>query len=367
MPVEPVSERMSFYRSLAARCGADQLACLKADSFPPCLLRQRLDAWHQAGNLGALPYLDDRSAILSDPFAARPWAHSLLVLSFAPLPDPASPLWQLPSARPGRPAATIARYALCVDYHRRGQAILEQLRQAIAAVKGSDVQFDSCVDTKPVMEKELALLAGLGVRGRNGLLRTPGRSCQAHLAALFCSCDLPQHILLAPPDLHCGDCQACVSNCPNHAIGKNGILVVHKCRSWLANEKRGPLSWPEQLALGSSLFACSICTSCCPDADHATNVNAESAGAPYAACHSNVIARSDYAVDAEELLRMPSAELSRIIAGTALDHVGATQLKRNAAAAFAVQVTPQQRQCRQAEFATLTNSPTVIQTIANWN
>ncbi|NMA45224.1 MAG: epoxyqueuosine reductase [Lentisphaerae bacterium] len=367
MPVEPASERISFYRGLAARCGADQIACLKADSCPPLLLQQRLDAWRQAGNFGALPYLDNWSAILSDPFAARPWARSLLVLSFAPQPNPASPLWQLPSARPGRPAATIARYALCVDYHRHGQAILEQLRQAIATIKGSDVQFDSCVDTKPVMEKELALLAGLGVRGRNGLLRTPNRSCQAHLAVLFCSSDLPQHILPSPLDLHCGDCHACVSSCPNHAIGKNGILAVRKCRSWLANEKRGALSWPEQLALGSSLFACSICTSCCPDAVNAGNINANAESGDVVADIANVGLWGDYAVDAEELLRMPSAELSRIIAGTALDYVGATQLKRNAAAAFAVQATPQQRRDRQAEFAALSNSPTVTQTIANWD
>lgn len=344
MPAETPSEQVSFYRALAAQCGADQIACLKTDSCSTALLRQRLDAWCQAGNDGALPYLDAKAAILTDPFAARPWARSLLVMSFSPQPDPASPLLQLPPARPGRPAASIARYALGVDYHRHGQAILDQLRQAIAA--DADAQFDSCVDTKPVLEKELALLAGLGVRGRNGLLRTPGRSCQAHLAVLFCSSDLPQHILTPPAHLHCGDCHDCLTSCPNHALGKDGILTVRKCRSWLANEKRGPLSWLEQLALGPTLFACSTCTSCCPDADDT---------------------HSDYAVDAEDLLRMPSAELSRIIAGTALDHAGATLLKRNAAAAFAVQVTPERRHNRRAELAALANSPAVTQTIANWD
>jgi len=371
MPTDTPPEQASVYRDLAARCGADQIACLKADSCSMAPLKQRLDAWRQAGNVGALPYLDSWSAILTDPFAARPWARSLLVLSFSPQPDPASPLLQLPPARPGRPAATIARYALCVDYHRHGQTILDQLRYAIAGDNCPDAQFDACVDSKPVMEKELALLAGLGVRGRNGLLRTPGQSCQAHLAVLFSSLDLAQHVLTPPTSLHCGDCHACITNCPTHAIGKDGILTVRKCRSWLANEKRGPLSWLEQLALGPTLFACSTCTSCCPDDINAPNASASDQNHPDldaapSHCADPGSSYGDYAVDAEELLRMPSAELSRLIAGTALDHAGATQLKRNAAAAFAVQSSPEQRRARQAELATLSNSPTVTQTIANW-
>ncbi|MDD4537609.1 MAG: DUF1730 domain-containing protein [Lentisphaeria bacterium] len=366
MPTDSPAKQASFYRDLAARCGANQIACLKAESCSMAPLKQRLDAWRQADNNGALPYLDSCSAILTDPFTARPWARSLLVLSFSPQPDPASPLLQLPPARPGCPAATIARYALCVDYHRHGQSILDLLRHTIAGNNSPDAQFDACVDSKPVMEKELALMAGLGVRGRNGLLRTPGQSCQAHLAVLFTSSDLPQHLLVPPTSLHCGDCHACVTNCPTHAIGKDGILAVRKCRSWLANEKRGPLSWPEQLALGPTLFACSTCTSCCPDDINATNASASAgAGNTYDACRP-AAPQGDYAVDAEELLRLPSAELSRLIAGTALDHAGATQLKRNAAAAFAVQSSPEQRRARQAELATLSNSPTVTQTIANW-
>lgn len=341
-----VPDAAAFYRQLAHSCGADQVACLKADSFSPATLQQRLDLWRQAGNDGALPYLDAWSDILSDPFAARPWARSLLLLSFPPLPDPDSPLLQLPPAQAGRPAASIASYALCVDYHRRGQAILMRLRQAICEKCAAEPQFDSCVDSKPLMEKELALLAGLGIRGRNGLLRTPGRSCQAHLAALFCSLDLPPLLLNPPLELNCADCHACVTACPNHAIGKNGILSVRACRSWLANEKRGPLNWQEQLALGASLFACSICSSCCPDTQSQTR---------------------DYAVDAEALLRLPSAELTRSIATTALDHVGATRLKRNAAAAFATQSPPELRRKRQAEFAALSNSPSVSQTIAAWD
>lgn len=336
-----------FYQQLATKAGARHIACLKPDSCSTSPLQDRLAAWRQAGNDGALPYLDKWSAILTDPFAARPWACSGLVLSFAPAPCQSSPLFALPPARPGRPSAAIAAYALCEDYHRQGQHILEQLCNALCTGQnaGDAPRFDTCVDTKPVMEKELALLAGLGVRGRNGLLRTTGYACQAHLAVLFTSLDLPQHLVSPPHDLACGDCHACVAICPNRAIGPDGVLRVRLCRSWLANEKRGALSWPEQRLLGPTLFACSHCSSCCPDAPQA---------------------RNDYLVDAEDLFRLPSANIARIISGTALDHTGATLLKRNAAAAFAQQCPQVLRLARQPELIALTNSPAIRDTIAAW-
>ena len=72
------------------------------------------------------------------------------------------------------------------------------------------------------------------------------------------------------------------------------------------------------------------------------------------------------AVDAEDFLRMPSAAITRLIKGTALDHTGTTVLKRNAAAAIGQQLPPDIRNARKQELLALCASPPVRQTIEAW-
>ena len=119
MPTNTPPEQASFYRDLAARCGANQIACLKADSCSMAPLKQRLDTWRQAGNDGALPYLDSWSAILTEPFAARPWARSLLVLSFSPQPNPTSRILR-PALKP-RSATTHS----CLSLRARSSVLVK--------------------------------------------------------------------------------------------------------------------------------------------------------------------------------------------------------------------------------------------------
>lgn len=297
--------------AIAERPDVLRLACLTPEDIDLDTLKLRFAAWH-AVNGGALAYIDSRQEQLLDPFGQRPWAKAALVIAFAPCPDHESPLRQLPPARPGLPAALIAPYALFEDYHRTGRRILEQITALVTAMADDDTipHFEPCVDTRPVLEKLLAERAGLGRRAPNGLLRIPSRACQAHLAVLFTSLPLPSLILPPPSDVFCPTCQACLAACPNAALTASG-LNVRLCRAWVANEKRGPLSPTEQLRLGNSLFGCPFCTMACPDTPP---------GPP------------PLAVDPAAILAMTNADLKRIIAGTALQHLGPNHLKRNAKA-----------------------------------
>lgn len=299
----------SLLDAIAERPDVLRLACLTPADVDLDALKQHFTAWH-AVNSGALAYVDSRRDQLLDPFGTRPWAKAALLLAFAPRPEPESPLRQLPLARPGQPAALIAPYALHEDYHRTGQRILAEIVDLLTAKaeNGADASFEACVDTKPVLEKLLAEQAGLGQRAPNSLLRIPPWGCQAHLAIMFTSLPLPSLILSQPRDTLCQSCQACLKACPNRALTASG-LEVRLCRAWLANEKRGPLSQAEQLLLGNSLFGCSFCSMACPDTP---------AGPP------------PLAVDPEAILAMSNTALKKIIAGTALQHLGPNQLKRNA-------------------------------------
>ncbi len=59
---------------------------------------------------------------------------------------------------------------------------------------------------------------GIGAAGRNGLLRLGSFGSRIVLETLIC--DLPPAEFDAPHTPACGDCTACASACPTHAIGK---------------------------------------------------------------------------------------------------------------------------------------------------
>lgn len=327
------------YTTLAAQAGFIKIACLKPPHLDDNHLSSHLDQWLQT-NAGALNYIDSKHDILVKPFVQRPWARSLLIASFLPERDE-SPLLQLPHAHNGRPYAEIAPYALNQNYHETGQTKLKQLEKILLQQFGP-ARTELGVDSEPVLEKPLAQLAGIGSRAFNSLIYDDRHACGINLAILFTAHDLPAHLLDAP--LECPRCGRCLEACPTKAFGGVDGFHVRRCRAWLSCEHRGPLTWEEQVLLGATLYGCGRCTNACPHTDYVQPL----------------------AVDAEEFLRLPSALITRIIKGTALEHTGTTVLKRNAAAAIGQQLPSDNRQAIKQELLALCASPAVRLTIEAW-
>ena len=315
-------------------------AVLRPEEISPDDVRRHYDHWLQQGNGGALSYVDGRLATLIDPFGARPWAKSLLIIVFRPEKLSDSPLLCLPSPTGQGAVGRIAGYALREDYHVAGRRILERIKESLMACGAT--QCELCVDTSPVPEKYLAKVAGLGVGAPNSLLRVSGFGCRVYLGALFVDIELPSHHENATFPMDCANCLKCRRACPNHAMSEDGTLIVRACRSWMASEWRGTLTWAQQKALGGTLFGCSICSSCCPE---------------------DALGDDDLLVDCIGLVKMPTAELRRLIAGTTVEHAGPTLLKRNAAAAIGVQCGTAELH---KELLAVCNSPVVAETIRAW-
>ena len=238
-------------------------------------------------------------------------------------------------------------YLLNEDYHRTGTAVTQRLQEALATWNhGMDFRYEAQTDAGPALEKVLALFGHLGDLGRNTLLRTSEAGCIVHLAVAFTSLELPRWRPSPPRLPDCAACGACVRNCPSGCL-EVPVPDYRRCRSYLSMEKSGALSADEQRLLGDCLLGCSFCTASCPSGRHRPEV-------------------IDAFVDAEDLLRMPSNHLRRLLAGTAADHAGVTRLKRNAAAILGTSLPLQERQARQAEFLALSESEAVRQTILNW-
>ena len=157
------------------------------------------------------------------------------------------------------PGRNISRYAVVADYHRVVRSALEQVADKLSARLGGT--FVPFVDSSPIPEVACAVRAGLGVRGKNGLLIT--RECGSFVFLGELVTDLP--LPCSPPDtgscLSCGRCQAA---CPGQAIGEQGV-DASRCLSHIT-QKKGALTGEEQelIRRGGLLWGCDRCQEVCP-------------------------------------------------------------------------------------------------------
>jgi epoxyqueuosine reductase len=194
-------------------------------------------AWLAAGHHGEMAYLAERATLRLAPARLLDGAHTMIVLAANYNPGPPPPGWEDPTR--GR----IARYAWAPDYHDVIKPRLYALDAFIRQRTGRETLGKACVDTAPLLERDVAEQAGLGFIGRNTCLITPGLGSWTFLAALLVPEDLERDIglLLAnkqmrvgcgrvssggsglpdvrlPSSVGCGACTRCLTACPTGAF-----------------------------------------------------------------------------------------------------------------------------------------------------
>jgi epoxyqueuosine reductase len=155
----------------------------------------------------------------------------------------------------------VARYARGDDYHDMMGERLEALGRRIEeAFPGAGSR--AYVDTGPVLERELAARAGLGVFGKNTNLLHPEAGSWFLLGELFLTLDLsPSSEPLA--DL-CGSCSRCLEACPTGALPEPYRLDANLCLSYWTIEHRGALPQEIRPAIDEWVFGCDTCQEVCP-------------------------------------------------------------------------------------------------------
>ena len=211
--------------------------------------------WLDQGQAGEMQYLANRVEERTQPQVYLPGAQSVVCVAI----NYHVPLEAVPTEQRGR-HGRIARYALGDDYHEvlktRLRAVADWMRQEFPAC-----QTRACVDTAPVMEKELAARAGIGWLGKNACLINPRIGSWLLLGEILTTLPLP------PDDEstdHCGTCTRCIDACPTAAITEPYRIDARKCISYLTIEHRGPIADELQPKMGDWLYGCDICQDVCP-------------------------------------------------------------------------------------------------------
>jgi len=297
----------------------------------------RFEEWIGQGNAGSMQYLERKTedgqlvrARVANPF---PWARSAIVC-FANY-DSAEPRSIEPVSEG---TGWIARYALTSkqvdsrrqpsDYHKVLKRRLEALESELRTSLGN-FEARAYVDTGPVVERSLAVAAGLGWTGKNTCLIHPKLGSFAFLAVLLT--DLPVEATEAPAALvpdRCGICRRCIEACPTNALAVPYRMDATRCISYLTIEHKGAIAPELMEGMGRQVFGCDICQDVCP-------WNAKARRTSPIAADPDLAPRSELVNPALDwLASLTEADFEQQFNGSPIRRAGFLGLQRNVAIAM---------------------------------
>jgi epoxyqueuosine reductase len=292
----------------------------------------RFEQWIANGNAGQMHYLERKGADgqllrarVVNPF---PWARSAIVC-FANY-DSAEPRSTDPA---GQGTGWIARYAFTSkqvqagrqpsDYHKVLKKRLDALETQLRAALGN-FEARAYVDTGPVVERSLAVAAGLGWTGKNTCLIHPKLGSFGFLAVLLTSLPVQSEKVPTAFKDHCGTCRRCIEACPTNALAVPYQMDATRCISYLTIEHKGPIAPEPMHGMGRHIFGCDICQDVCP-----WNRKSPVAADPDLAPRSELV---NPALD--WLASFSEADWERQFNGSPIRRAGFAGLKRNIAIAM---------------------------------
>jgi epoxyqueuosine reductase len=319
----------------------------------------RFEQWIEAGRAGTMRYLE-RAAENSRMVRARvglpyPWARSALVC-FANY----NSVGPRSTEESESESAWIARYAwssradehghrLPSDYHK---VLLKRLRALDARLHAEFGSFESraYVDTGPVVERSLAVAAGLGWYGKNTCLIHPRLGSFGFLAVLLTALEVSesasqqvsesaentQNVASASlrgtavglvPD-RCGSCTRCIDACPTHALDVPYQMDATRCIAYLTIEHKGPIAEEQMPGMGRQVFGCDICQDVCP-------WNKKALRGGFVSADPELEPRAELVNPTLEwLAAMDEAEFEKNFNGSPVRRAGFNGLRRNVAIAM---------------------------------
>ncbi|MEO5371247.1 MAG: tRNA epoxyqueuosine(34) reductase QueG [Magnetococcus sp. DMHC-1] len=215
-----------------------------------------LAEWLAAGRQGEMTWMARHVEQRQNPALMLDGVGSILVVGTNYRP-PDNPLDSLQDPE----AMSVAACARNRDYHLVLKKQLHQVHQWLEGEVGHPVPARMFVDTAPVMEKPLAVLAGLGWQGKNTLLVSRRFGCWLLLAELFLTLPLPPD---EPERDHCGDCRRCQDACPTQALALPYRLDARQCLAYMTIEARGAFPERGRQVLGNRVYGCDNCVAVCP-------------------------------------------------------------------------------------------------------
>lgn len=215
--------------------------------------------WLEAGRHAGMAYLADKRAVerRADPRLILSECRSILVLG-VPYYNPQGNQ----SVNDLIPRGRIAAYAWGADYHlvlpKRLQVLVAFLEEQL----GHPIPNRWYTDTGPILERDLAMCAGLGWIGKNTCLINPRHGSYFLLSEILLGIDLtPDEPYITD---QCGSCTRCIEACPTDCILPDRTLDAGRCISYQTIENKAGIPIDLRPLTGEWIFGCDICQMVCP-------------------------------------------------------------------------------------------------------
>ena len=225
----------------------------------------RLGDWLDKGYHGDMAWMADHGKMRTRPNELLPGTQRVISARMDYLPSDTTLIAALKDGE----TAYISRYALGRDYHKLIRKRLSQLAlfieteaETLGLPLPAGFQHRAFVDSAPVLEKPLAVKAGLGWQGKHTLVLNSEAGSWFFLGEVLTCLALP--VDQSEQANRCGDCTACLKVCPTDAFPRPYELDAKRCISYLTIENKGPI--PEQFRepMGNRVFGCDDCQAICP-------------------------------------------------------------------------------------------------------
>lgn len=190
-----------------------------------------------------------------DPNALQASAKSIISLAmpyYTGDPNPRLPLH-----------GTISRSAWGRDYHRVLQEAMDQVITYLKEHLGAK-ECTKAIDTSFLIDRALAIEAGLGFPGSNCSAYVPPFGSWVFLGEILVDVELPTTKKEGQDHWACPvECTACLRACPTNALFAPGKINPHRCISYLT-QMSGPIPLELREKIGTKLWGCDICQQACP-------------------------------------------------------------------------------------------------------
>ena len=212
---------------------------------------QAFASWLARGMNASMQWMESHARLRTSPENILPSASTIITAAFPFAPAPGE-----------RHNPLVAAYAQGDDYHKVLKRRLKPVTAYLCSEWGAKTRI--CVDSAPVAERYRALRAGIGHRGKSGMIIAPSGGCALFLAEILTDVAIePDAPSAADFWEGCSGCTRCIDACPAKAIGENGEVDCRRCLSYLTIEHQGEwtgdISEPE-----APLFGCDVCLRVCP-------------------------------------------------------------------------------------------------------
>lgn len=248
--------KSDYIKSLAAHIGFDLCGVTRCQKFDKN--EQAYISWLERGYDSSLSYMRNNLDKRFDVGRLVEGAQTVVVCAVSYKSEISGGYAQTDKCK-------IASYACNRDYHKTIKKMLQQLLKELQA-EYSVLQGRAFVDSAPLLEKQLAVEAGLGWIGRQSLLITPEFGSYVLLGELVLN-DVADNYDAPYSGVGCAECRRCIDACPTGAIVAPMTINTAACISCRTIESENDTN----IDLHGWIFGCDECQNICPYNKRATS------------------------------------------------------------------------------------------------